>query len=294
MADASPPRRLALASAESVVETLAQLSEQDGPEPVTFKGTERDSHLVRLSGEVLLDITKLAPDVYRVARPADARADRLARDHQGDLVDPEACPDGTLMHTGEADLSVLTTGHRHMQGHLLACTWATSAACAAASGLTAGIWSANRRRSPQTIRALLVNSARWTPEILAQHTDRKERLRAVGYGQPQRDIALASTRERPTLILEGRIAEAWPWEIGPEARGRGTVQADRLRTDAASLVGDKHIAIWPTKGWWADHSRTRGDASIAYSLVVTIDAGQADIDLYSLISTRIEIPVDAS
>lgn len=72
-----------------VVETLAQLSEQDGPEPVTFKGTERDIHLVRLSGEVLLDITKLAPDVYRVARPADARADRLARDHQGDLVDPD-------------------------------------------------------------------------------------------------------------------------------------------------------------------------------------------------------------
>lgn len=39
---------------------------------------------------------------------------------------------------------------------------------------------------------------------------------------------------------------------------------------------------------------TRGEARIAYSLVVTIDAGEADIDLYNLISTRIEIPVDAS
>jgi hypothetical protein len=604
-----------------VVDTLAQLSDQDGPDPVTFNATERDIHLVRLTGEVLLDITKLAPDVYRVARPADARADRLARDHQGDLVDAErvapppadaaavavldtgvaeehpllrplidhpgvsvvpgilsaidedghgtemaglaaygdltdellgggpitprawienvrcksdhgnpplwasrtaaaieaaesladrprvfnlalsdpthtaaertswssaidqlahrdeqgrlicvaignatqfanpvdypahnmssflhdpahavnaitvgaithrealsddgahstltpvagagelspyassnasstlpikpeivmeggnACPDGTLMHTGEPDLSVLAPDHRHAQGHLLAWTWATSAACAAASGLTAEIWAANRARWPHTIRALLVNSARWTPEIIAQHSDRKERLRAVGYGQPQRDIALASTRERPTLILEGHIApeqpvgaanrgmhlvrlplpdaellalgdqpvelavtlsyfgepnesrrvrylganlswdfqrrgesadefvrrvndhgrpagqarpvpaDAWPWEVGPESRGRGTVQADRLRTDAASLAGDKHIAIWPTKGWWADHARTRGDARIAYSLVVTIDAGEADIDLYNLISTRIEIPVDAT
>lgn len=63
-------------------------------------------------------------------------------------------------------------------------------------------------------------------------------------------------------------AEAWLWVVGPESRGRGTVQADRLRTDAASLAGDKHIAIWPTKGWWADHVHTRGDARIAYSLVV--------------------------
>lgn len=60
------------------------------------------------------------------------------------------------------------------------------------------------------------------------------------------------------------------------------------------MAGDKHIALWPTKGWWADHVRTRADARIAYSLVVTIDAGEADIDLYTLISTAIEIPVDAS
>jgi hypothetical protein len=295
-----------------------------------------------------------------------------------------ACPDGAIMHSGEPDLSVLAPDHRHAQGHLLAWTWATSAACAAASGLTAEIWAANPARSPQTIRALLVNSARWTPEIRAQHSDRKERLRAVGYGQPRRDIALASTRERPTLILEGHLApeqpvgaanrgmhlvhlplpdaellalgdqpvelavtlsyfgepnesrrvrylgaslcwdlqrrgetadqfvrrvndhqrppgqarptpaDAWAWEIGPESRNRGTVQADRLRTDAAALAGDKYIAIWPTKGWWADHPESRGEARIAYSLVVTIDAGESDIDLYSLISTRIAVSVDAS
>jgi hypothetical protein len=50
-----------------------------------------------------------------------------------------ACPDGTLMGTGEADLSVLAADHRHAAGHLLGWTWATSAACAAATGLTAEI-----------------------------------------------------------------------------------------------------------------------------------------------------------
>lgn len=107
-------------------------------------------------------------------------------------------------------------------------------------------------------------------------------------------VRRVNDHERPPGQARPTPADAWPWEIGPEARSRGTVRTDRLRTDAASLAGDKHIAIWPTKGWWADHLRTRGEASITYSLVVTIDAGHSDIDLYTLISTRIEIPVEAS
>jgi hypothetical protein len=605
-----------------VVEALAKLSGDGSPEPVTFRATERDIHLAQLSGEVLLSLPKLAPDVYRVARPADARADRLARDYAGefvsddrvdpppvdavavtvldtgvaeehpllkrlidhpgisvipnvvsaideeghgtemaglaaypdlgsalagggrvvararienircksdhgdpalwasrtelaieaaetfadrprvfnlalsdptntlaersswstaidrlahndengrlicvaignpvrDLVNPDdypvhnmsaflhdpahavnaltvgavthrealadqpehgamvpiaragelspytssnvsaalpikpevvfeggnACPDGRLMNFGEPDLSVLTTDHRHARGNLLTWTWATSAACAAASGLAAEIWSVNRGRSAQTIRALMVNSARWTDAICAQHPERRERLRAVGYGQPQRDLALASTLQRPTLILEAEIApevpvgsaargmqlirlplpesellalgdhevevaitlsyfgepnearrsrylgatlswdlqrrgegadeflrrvddswrprgtprpraaDSWEWEIGSEARSRGTVQGDRMRTDAASLAGEKLIAVWPTRGWWADHERTHGKSRVSYSLVVTIDSGDADVDLYSLIEARIPVSVDAT
>ena len=295
-----------------------------------------------------------------------------------------ACPDGILMNAGEPDLSVLSTDRGHATGELLSWTWATSAACALASGVTAEIWSANPGRSPQTIRALLVNSARWTKAIRDQHPDRKERLRAVGYGEPQTEIAFASTLQRPTLILEGSLApeaavgaaargmqvtrlplpeeellalgahqvelaitlsyfgepnesrrtrylgstlawdlqrrgeseaeflrrvsdswrkpgtprpapaEAWPWEVGPDARSRGTVQGDRMCVEAASLAGEKLIAVWPTQGWWADHLKTRSDSRISYALVVTIDAGEADIELYELIASRIAVLVDAS
>lgn len=608
------------ARVKGVIETLAQMSDADGPDPITFKATERDIHLVRLSGEILLDLPKLAPDVYRVARPAEARVDRIARDYEGDLIDPDridppapqaaavaildtgvaeehpllhvaidhpglsvvpgvlsaidedghgtemaglaafgdlgstvvggdrlvprvwienlrcksddgdvalwaartedaiveterfagrprvfnlalsdegnkrgertswstaidrlahndeqgrlicvaignaeefanpddypahnmssflhdpaqavnaitvgavthhdaladeqgrgalnpvaeggqlspytssnvstnaaikpeivmeggnACPDGTIMCSGEPDLSVLSLDHR--PGRLLAWTWATSAACAAASGLTAEIAAANRSRSPQAIRALLVNSARWTPEICAQYgDDRRDILRAVGYGQPQRDVAVASNRERPTLVLEDRIAperavgeanmpmhvarlplpsgellalgdlqielaitlsyfgepnEArrtkylggtltwdlqrrgetaddffrrvndlerpageprpqaaadWEWQIGQQARSRGTVQSDRQVVDAAALAGDKLIAVWPTHGWWADHLAQRRDAEIQYALAITLDAGDADVDLYGLVKARVDVSVDAS
>jgi hypothetical protein len=295
-----------------------------------------------------------------------------------------ACPDGTLMNAGEPDLSVLTTDRNHAHGKMLAWTWATSAACAAASGLAAEVWSQNPTRSAQAIRALLINSARWTPAICSQHPDRRERLRAVGYGEPQREVAVESTSQRPTLILETSIApevptgtaargmhvarlplpdqellalgdhqvevaitlsyfgepnearrsryfgatlawdlqrrgeaeeeflrrvsdawrpkgtprpkaaDTWPWEIGPEARSRGTVQSDRMRTDAASLSGQKLIAIWPTQGWWADHPKTHAESRISYSLVATIDAGAADVDLYALVASQLAVQVDAT
>ena len=91
-----------------------------------------------------------------------------------------------------------------------------------------------------------------------------------------------------------KAADPWHWEIGPEARNRGTVQSDRMHTDAASLSGQKLIAVWPTQGWWADHPKTHSDSRISYSLVATLDAGEADIDLYGLIASRIAIQVDAS
>jgi hypothetical protein len=66
-----------------------------------------------------------------------------------------------------------------------------------------------------------------------------------------------------------------------------------MTVNAASLAGDKHIAIWPTHGWWQDHAN-RSDAQTNYALVVTIDAGDADIDLYSLVSTRIPVSVEVN
>ena len=62
-----------------------------------------------------------------------------------------------------------------------------------------------------------------------------------------------------------------------------------MTTDAAALAGDKLIAIWPTKGWWSDHASTRGNASIRYAFVVTIDTGNADVDLYALIEARLNV-----
>jgi hypothetical protein len=87
-------------------------------------------------------------------------------------------------------------------------------------------------------------------------------------------------------------AESWSWQVGPQARNRGSVQGDRLEVEAAALAGDILVAVFPSGGWWKDHLKSRAGFEIPYSLVVTIDAGDADIDLYSLIQARIPVDVE--
>jgi hypothetical protein len=86
-------------------------------------------------------------------------------------------------------------------------------------------------------------------------------------------------------------ARAYPWEIGPDVRSRGSVQSDRCRTTAAWLAGGKTVAVFPVLGWWDGHSK-RTDAVVPYSLAITLDAGTADIDLYAAIETAIAVRIE--
>lgn len=291
-------------------------------------------------------------------------------------------PDGQLPNTGIDSLSILTTHRAHAEGRALTFAWATSAACAAASGLVAEVWGANPALKPWTIRALTVHSARWTPALLGQFHDRRDLIAAVGYGTPNVYSASFSGRSRPTLIVEGelrpgvsdaeghRIREhhlvglplpteellalgehevelsvtlsyfaepnessranyaganlrwdiqrqgeleeafrqrinrlargddyseqgvPYPWEIGPELRGRGSVQSDRCRLTAAALAGGRLLAVSPSLGWW-EGRRDRAEAAVRYGLAITIDAGSAPIDLYALIEAQIEVELPA-
>ncbi len=280
---------------------------------------------------------------------------------------------GTL---DDASLQLLTTAKGHTVGPWLATTSRTSAATARIAGLLGEIWSANEGHSAQTVRALLIHSARWSEAMKAQLPDSRDRMRAFGYGWPLLDSAAWSERTRPTLIAEARLdpeanqgpgremhfyelpmpddelsqledhqvelsvtlsyfvepnekrtrryqsaglrwdlqrfetrdefrkrinrlereqdpdyenrTERFPWELGPQARERGTVQSDRMRLAASELLGGRALAVWPVAGWWRDRNLS-DTPPISYSLVVTIDAGDADVDLYTSIDNLISV-----
>jgi hypothetical protein len=107
-------------------------------------------------------------------------------------------------------LSIVTTARDFAQ-HRFACTGETSAATAAASGLAASILAAYPDATPQTVRALMIHSARWTPAMLARlparpsRRDWAELLQRFGFGKPDRDRALASLDNALTMVVQDEI-----------------------------------------------------------------------------------------
>lgn len=273
-------------------------------------------------------------------------------------------PGGGLPGAGTHHLSLWTTSRRHATGELSTQTWATSPAAAAAAGDLAILARRQPHLGPVGLRALYTHTARWTPAMESQFADRKDRLRAVGYGLPDLGLASGAASNRPVFIHEGSIAPGrrrlqmlqvplpervlnehaeervrlavtlsyfveptenlagqryaggrlrwelqgpteseaqlrrrvnalagggsapkstgYRWTVGSQLRSRGTLQHDYVELTASELVGDRLLAICPTLGWWEDRDSTR-DIAVPYAIVVSVDFGSMDIDLYAAI-----------
>ncbi len=108
-------------------------------------------------------------------------------------------------------------------------------------------------------------------------------LERVNHEHRAPDPMRRGRRLRPTIATE-----SFPWAIGPQLRGRGTVQSDRWRGRAVDLAGPKLIAVIPVQGWWADR-RALALETMRFSLVVTVRAA----GIYEVIKQRIAVPVEA-
>jgi hypothetical protein len=106
-------------------------------------------------------------------------------------------------------LGILTTVVTR-DGALLTTTRDTSPATAAAARLAAQIWSTYPDLRPETIRGLLVHSARWTEAMHKRFPGKRkdevqQRLRCYGYGVPDRTRAIHSAANAVTLLVEGEL-----------------------------------------------------------------------------------------
>lgn len=101
------------------------------------------------------------------------------------------------------DLSLLTTRMGIGGNAQLTTTGDTSAATALASRYAAITWSQYPDLWPETVRALLVHSARWTDKMMQAPTNTKvQRLRTYGYGVPDLGRAISSIKNSATMVIE--------------------------------------------------------------------------------------------
>jgi len=105
----------------------------------------------------------------------------------------------------------MTTNYRP-QEKLFVPTWATSASSAQVARHSAIIAAQYPDLWPETVRALIVHSAEWTPTMRdhaakASKRGEKERLllRRFGFGIPSLDRALRSAKNALTLIVQDRL-----------------------------------------------------------------------------------------
>jgi Subtilase family len=141
-----------------------------------------------------------------------------AYDPHGDLTDPD-------------ELSLLTT-RISRSGALLSMMKDTSAATALAARHAALIQSEYPTYWPETIRGLLIHSARWTPQMIEEfpYDARHQRLRCYGYGVPNLQIARECAQNRATMIIQDTL-QPFCWD------------EDKKKT--ASFEMHEHTLPWP-------------------------------------------------
>lgn len=123
-----------------------------------------------------------------------------------------AAVDATGFTSQMDSLSLLTTSYQP-HSRLFTLSWATSAATALAAGMAARIQAAYTDFWPETIRALMIHSARWTQPMLDAYTangsrnqaNMRQLLRHCGYGVPSLARALYSASNSLTLIVQDQL-----------------------------------------------------------------------------------------
>lgn len=78
------------------------------------------------------------------------------------------------------------------------------------------------------------------------------------------------------------------WDFGYNRRSVGSMHIDSLTIAASDLARRGVIAVYPVGGWWKENRNVDPERCVArFSLVVEIDAGVAEVDLYNEIRQQI-------
>ena len=109
------------------------------------------------------------------------------------------------------DFSLLTTERNHFI-HLFSSIWATSAATGQAAWMASQIYAEYPRIWPETVRGLMVHSARWTQKMYDQlcgddkkTSGRRNLVRSCGYGIPDLEHAIQCMDNSVNMIIEGEL-----------------------------------------------------------------------------------------
>lgn len=157
------------------------------------------------------------------------------------------------------DLQLLTTAHDFATRPPLTTFGDTSAAAALAARFAAMVSAKYSTLAPETLRALMIHSAEWTPAMIARFTgahgavDYKGLLRCFGYGVPNLQRLLSSLDNSLTLVAES--------ELQPFFKEGGRIKTREMRphplpwpTDVLAALGNTDVVLRVTLSYFIEPS----------------------------------------
>lgn len=99
---------------------------------------------------------------------------------------------------------------------------------------------------------------------------------------------------RPNDYQAAPPRDAAKWYLGSTARARGSLQSDYLFDVSASDLAEQNVlAVLPTTGWWKEVKEfDRSQQGARYSLVVSIEAPDVDVDLWTPIVAQVQVAAE--
>jgi hypothetical protein len=82
------------------------------------------------------------------------------------------------------------------------------------------------------------------------------------------------------------------WKIGPNLRNLGSIHSDIWEATAAEVSTCNFIAVYPVTGWWKERKPLdRWKEKARYSLLISLETPEQEIDIYSPIYNLVSTPV---
>lgn len=129
-------------------------------------------------------------------------------------------------------------------------------------------------------------------------TQRNRKLRYASHGfrfrvkmPDESDVSFRKRINKAALAAGEKVrspSDSKEWTIGPDHRDVGSLHCDTWTGPASDLARRDAIAVFPVGGWWKERPHLDRWASRArFTLIVTIDAGETEEDIYTPVETEI-------
>lgn len=84
-------------------------------------------------------------------------------------------------------------------------------------------------------------------------------------------------------------SDAHAWKLGSRVRERGSLHSDSFASTGAELAECGVVGVYPVSGWWKDQpKRARANATVPYSLIISIETAATNVDLWTPVQQILE------